>query len=90
MFQISWLTHQVVDPEVDGEWDCGDAPLEDHHGLLLGAAVPLLVVGVLLPVAVAVRVPVQEGVVRLARLRVRRLRRSRVDVLNSARSTITR
>ena len=46
-----------MDPEVDREGDGSDAPLEDHHGLLLGAPVPLLVVGKLLPVAVAVRVP---------------------------------
>ena len=53
--------HQVVYPEVDGEGDGCDAPLEDHHGLLLGAAVPLLIVGVLLPVTVAVRVTVGVG-----------------------------
>ena len=60
-----------MDPEVDGERDGGDSPFEDHHGLLLGAAVALFVIRVLLPVAVAIRVPVEERVVGLASLTVK-------------------
>ena len=59
-----------MNPEVNGERDGGDSPLEDHHGLLLGAAVALFIICVLFPVSVAVRVPVKERVVSLASLRV--------------------